>query len=75
MSPNPVPGRESRESLRTALEENRLTSREIWLECLGRSGNSGMLDLEAYIYGLVDLPPYEAMVLECAFKEALHPNY
>jgi hypothetical protein len=67
----PEPDAEEREALRAAVQHADLTLEELWTRFFALGGNADLLDLEAHLAGLVELPPGQQDVLALAINERL----
>lgn len=70
MSQPPV-GDQQLMALRAALERAELTSEELWLRYFAIGGTAGPVELEAYLEGLLALPPLQRDMLAVAVNERL----
>lgn len=51
------------------LQQNETDVFTIWLRYFANGGNADELDFEAYIYGLVDMDEYDALILSWAVED------
>ena len=66
---------DARSRARDLLAQSELSLETIWLFYFSVGGNAGPFELEAFIYGVVDmLDPVDLMLLECALSDALPPD-
>jgi hypothetical protein len=62
---------EQRRQLRDALKAADLTSGELWLNYFSIGGNVGEYEVEAYLQGLLSLPPVQRDLLAMAANELI----
>ena len=58
-----------------ALERSEWDVRQLWLAAVALGGKVGLLDLEAFLYGLTLLPPDQQDVVAVALNERLADLY
>lgn len=58
-----------------ALERSEWDVRQLWIAAVALGGTVGLLDLEAFLYGLVVLPPDQQDVVAVALNERLAELY
>lgn len=62
---------EQRRRLRSALEAADILVSELWLKYFGMSGDAGEYEVEAYLQGLLSLPPVQRDLLALAANELI----
>ena len=62
---------EQRRQLREALKSAELTRGELWLNYFSIGGNVGEYEVEAYLQGLLSLPPVQRDLLAMAANELI----
>lgn len=69
-----IPGAEDeqRQSFRLAFEVAPLTLEQIWLKYFGIGGKAGPTEVQAYVYGALNLPAIERDLLAHALNESLN---
>ena len=69
-----VPGDEDgqRQDFRLAFEAADLNIEEVWITYFGIGGKTGQLEVQAYVYGALSLPPIERDLLAHALNESLN---
>lgn len=69
-----IPGNEDeqRQDFRLAFEAAPLTLEQIWLKYFGIGGESGLTEIDAYVYGALDFPALERDLLAHALNESLN---
>lgn len=60
-----------RHQFRLALEDTDLTLEQVWMAYFGIGGASGLVEIQAYYYGALSLPPLERDLLAHALNETL----
>jgi hypothetical protein len=60
---------EQRRRLRAALRAADISVSELWLKYFGMSGDAGEYEVEAYLQGLLSLPPIQRDLLALAENE------
>jgi hypothetical protein len=63
------------ESIDAARCRAELTVQQLWLEYMSFSGLAGLVEVEAYLYGLMPLDPYQEDKLAHAVNEKLDDLY
>ncbi|WP_447002734.1 PP2C family protein-serine/threonine phosphatase [Saccharothrix isguenensis] len=59
------------DSIASALRHAGLTIEELWLRYFALGGNAGLVEIDAYVHGLGELPPLQPDVLAHAVNERL----
>ncbi|WP_163166173.1 hypothetical protein [Arthrobacter sp. Alg241-R88] len=62
---------EQRRRLRSALKAADIQVSELWLKYFGMSGDAGEYEVEAYLQGLLSLPPVQRDLLALAANELI----
>ena len=62
---------EQRRRLRSALKAADIQVSELWLKYFGMSGDAGEYEVEAYLQGLLSLPPVQRDLLAMAANELI----
>ncbi|TWD55061.1 hypothetical protein FB478_102404 [Arthrobacter sp. AG367] len=62
---------EQRRRLRAALRAADISVSELWLKYFGMSGDAGEYEVEAYLQGLLSLPPIQRDLLALAANELI----
>jgi hypothetical protein len=62
---------EQRQGFRLAFEAADLDLEEIWITYFSIGGRSGLMEVQAYVYGALSLPPIERDLLAHALNESL----
>lgn len=62
---------EQRRRLRAALRTADISVSELWLKYFGLSGDAGEYEVEAYLQGLLSLPPVQRDLLAMAANELI----
>ncbi|WP_458779619.1 hypothetical protein [Arthrobacter sp. D3-16] len=62
---------EQRRRLRSALKAADILVSELWLKYFGMSGDAGEYEVEAYLQGLLSLPPVQRDLLALAANELI----
>jgi hypothetical protein len=62
---------EQRRRLRAAMRAAGISSSELWLKYFGVSGDAGEYEVEAYLQGLLSLPPVQRDLLALAANELI----
>ncbi|RSM37661.1 serine/threonine-protein phosphatase [Amycolatopsis balhimycina DSM 5908] len=62
---------EQQRTLALAFKRAELSVEDLWLRYFGVGGESGFIDIDAYLHGLADLPPLERDTLALAVNERL----
>jgi hypothetical protein len=62
---------EQRRRLRAALKAADISVPELWLKYFGMSGDAGEYEVEAYLQGLLSLPPVQRDLLALAANELI----
>lgn len=62
---------EQRRRFRLAFEATDLTLEQVWMAYFGVGGMSGIVEIQAYLYGALSLPPIERDLLAHALNESL----
>jgi hypothetical protein len=62
---------EQRRQLRVAIKAAGITVPELWLKYFGMSGDAGEYEVEAYLQGLLSLPPVQRDLLALAANELI----
>lgn len=64
---------DARDRARYLVATRELPLEEIWLLYFSVGGTAGLLELEAFIYGVELLGPFDLFLLERALNDALAP--
>ncbi|MFC7616363.1 hypothetical protein ACFQV2_25725 [Actinokineospora soli] len=64
-------GEEQRRSTARAVEHTGLSVEQLWGRYFAMGGNCGLLDVDAYLHGLMDLPELERDILAHTVNERL----
>lgn len=69
-----VPGDEDkqRQDFRLAFETGPLKLEQIWITYFGFGGKTGLMEVQAYVYGALSLPAIERDLLAHALNESLN---
>jgi hypothetical protein len=62
---------EQRRRLRSAMRAAGISISELWLKYFGMSGDAGEYEVEAYLQGLLSLPPVQRDLLALAANELI----
>lgn len=62
---------EQRRRLRSAMKAAGIPLSELWLKYFGMSGDAGEYEVEAYLQGLLSLPPVQRDLLALAANELI----
>jgi hypothetical protein len=62
---------EQRRRLRSAMRAAGISVSELWLKYFGMSGDAGEYEVEAYLQGLLSLPPVQRDLLALAANELI----
>jgi hypothetical protein len=62
---------EQRRRLRSAMKAAGISVSELWLKYFGMSGDAGEYEVEAYMQGLLSLPPVQRDLLALAANELI----
>ncbi|ADX74501.1 hypothetical protein Asphe3_33960 [Pseudarthrobacter phenanthrenivorans Sphe3] len=62
---------EQRRQLRAAMKAADISLSELWLKYFGLSGDAGEYEVEAYLQGLLSLPPMQRDLLALAANELI----
>lgn len=62
---------EQRRMLRAAMKAAGISISELWLKYFGMSGEAGKYEVEAYLQGLLSLPPVQRDLLALAANELI----
>jgi hypothetical protein len=62
---------EQRRRLRSAMKAASISLSELWLKYFGMSGDAGEYEVEAYLQGLLSLPPVQRDLLALAANELI----
>ena len=62
---------EQRRRLRAAMRAAGISASELWLKYFGVSGDAGEYEVEAYLQGLLSLPPVQRDLLALAANELI----
>lgn len=62
---------EQRRRLRSAIKAADISVSELWLKYFGLSGDAGEYEVEAYLQGLLSLPPVQRDLLALAANELI----
>lgn len=60
-----------RRAAAATLERTGLSVQELWLRCLALGGVVAPVELEAYLHGLLEIPPVQQDILSQALNEEL----
>ncbi|MFF1252778.1 hypothetical protein ACFVYC_09855 [Pseudarthrobacter sp. NPDC058329] len=63
---------EQRQGFRLAFEAAPLTLEQIWIRYFGIGGESGLIEVDAYVYGVLSFPARERDLLAHALNETLN---
>lgn len=63
---------EQRQDFRLAFETAPLTLEQVWMKYFGLGGETGLTEIEAYVYGVMRLPALERDLLAHALNETLN---
>ena len=68
---DPEPFNEHQRKLARAFSGAKLTVEELWLRYFALGGDAGKVEIEAYLAGLMPLPPLQHNILAHAINERL----
>ena len=58
-----------RHTARTLIEQHAVTLEGLWIQYWGEGENASIFEFDAYLYGVLERPPYELDILAWAMED------